>query len=985
MFSFLKKNLWPIILILLVAALCFLNYTPKTFLTGWDTLHPEFNFPLNFQRTLQGVWRPEQGLGAVAGHSHMADLPRQVILWLFSFVFPLSFLRYFYFFACLFLGPLGLYFFLKKIVFSKIEETPQKLFSFLGALFYLFNLGTAQHFFVPFEMFATQYAFLGWLFLLISQYLAKPNKKTLVLFTLVSFLSTPQAYAATLWYAYFACLVLFLLVFLFTRKFKKPWPSLKIFLTTLLINSFWLFPNLYYVWRHSGAVLEAKINRLFSQEAFLHNYEYGQISSAAILKNHLFSWTHFNFQTDKFEMLLQPWLNHLSQPLTMGLLYLFFFLVILGLLAVFLKKRKNLYPFGLIFALSFLFLINATPPFDSFWTFLRNRSSLFREALRFPFTKFSLLLMFAEAVFLSFGAWTLSRMVAQKKGFQKAPLVVFGFLILSLLFLGRPAFQGQLINPQLEKKIPQAYFEAFDWFGRQGNGRILQLPLHSLWGWEYRSWGFQGAGFTWFGLKQPFLARDFDRWNLKNEKAYQELSYALYAQNLPLFEALLDKYHLQYILFDQSLIDPEHEDQILFWPETEELLASSSKIKKAQEFDFLKVYQIESKQGALDTYPELIDFTSPPADLFAQAQEQAQIYGQINLENYNLKSPQNWPVDLTKLKLEPLLCSPSSENQIFGLKPAQRGFALFGQNALVCTKIPLDKILTKRPMTDFLLKISFANQDQQALFCLTRKNDKNCLLSREEDNGFYFEFAANREIKDYELQFLLKTQSQEKETLVEKIEISIFPAFKKPALLAVENLEIRETIKYSSLRQEVRDTFSFTKLEHNQSYGILIEAENESGLPLRFCLTNSVSKRCDLYDNLKNGQNLFFLPPMGSNGQGYDVNLSNYAIGPIPSINLLKSIKIIPLDYEFIKSQSNSSGKYLTNNQSFEKNWGAFEYQGGLKIKSLGRPEEINGWENGWLVTEPPQGEIVFFFWPQLLQYLGFFLIFLFIVLMVIF
>ena len=183
MLSFFKKNLLIIILLVVTLILCFLNYTSGTWLSGWDTLHPEFNFPLNFQRILNGVWRPEQGLGAVAGHSHMADLPRQVFLWLFSFILPLSFLRYFYFFICLLLGPLGVYFFLEKIVFKQQPNLGKKSFSFLGALFYLLNLGTIQHFYAPFEMFAAQYAALGWLFLLATWYLQKPQKRTLIWFS----------------------------------------------------------------------------------------------------------------------------------------------------------------------------------------------------------------------------------------------------------------------------------------------------------------------------------------------------------------------------------------------------------------------------------------------------------------------------------------------------------------------------------------------------------------------------------------------------------------------------------------------------------------------------------------------------------------------------------------------------------------------------------------------------------------------------------
>jgi len=150
---------WPIAVLLLVSfILVFNNYTPGTFLSGWDTLHPEFNFGLNFKRQIFGVFREEQGLGAVAAHSHMADLPRTTILYLFHFILPIDLLRYSYIFLNLIIGPIGMFLFLNRVVIKN------KIGSFLGALFYLLNLGTMQQFIVPFEMFTAQYVVLPWLF-----------------------------------------------------------------------------------------------------------------------------------------------------------------------------------------------------------------------------------------------------------------------------------------------------------------------------------------------------------------------------------------------------------------------------------------------------------------------------------------------------------------------------------------------------------------------------------------------------------------------------------------------------------------------------------------------------------------------------------------------------------------------------------------------------------------------------------------------------
>ena len=102
-----------------------------------------------------------------------------------------------------------------------------------------------------------------------------------------------------------------------------------------------------------------------------------------------------------------------------------------------------------------------------------------------------------------------------------------------------------------------ALFEMFDYFESQNEyGRVADFPIHSLWGWTYYDWnepielGYQGAGFLWFGIKQPLLNREFDRWGLNNEQYYREMSYAVYSKDLPLIENLLKKYKIRWLIFN---------------------------------------------------------------------------------------------------------------------------------------------------------------------------------------------------------------------------------------------------------------------------------------------------------------------------------------------------------------------------------------------------------------------------------------------------
>src|SRR5947209_3302816 len=101
-------NYFPIGLLLVISLTLFItNYIPGTYLTGWDNLHPEFNFWLNIKRSIFSVWQEYQGLGLLAGMAHASDLPHQLLLLLASAVLPNNLLRYFYHFLMIFVGMSG--------------------------------------------------------------------------------------------------------------------------------------------------------------------------------------------------------------------------------------------------------------------------------------------------------------------------------------------------------------------------------------------------------------------------------------------------------------------------------------------------------------------------------------------------------------------------------------------------------------------------------------------------------------------------------------------------------------------------------------------------------------------------------------------------------------------------------------------------------------------------------------------------------------
>ena len=104
----------------LVVLLFITNYVPGTILSGWDNLHPEFDFGLNIKRSIFAVWQEYQGVGLLGGMAHAADLPRQIFLLFLSLFLPLNSLRYIWTFIMLFVGSAGAYFLIiHGLIFSQ--------------------------------------------------------------------------------------------------------------------------------------------------------------------------------------------------------------------------------------------------------------------------------------------------------------------------------------------------------------------------------------------------------------------------------------------------------------------------------------------------------------------------------------------------------------------------------------------------------------------------------------------------------------------------------------------------------------------------------------------------------------------------------------------------------------------------------------------------------------------------------------------------
>lgn len=596
------KYIYPVILFLLVFYLGVVNYEKGSWLTGWDNTHPEFDFGLNISRSLS-VWRENRGLGLPSGMSHPTHFFLGLQWLIFSFILPSSFIRYFWQFLMLFLGPLGVYIFLKEIIFSDDKSTNHfwiLSLSFIGALFYLFNLVTVQMFYIPLETFTAHYGFLPWFLFLGISYIRSRKVKYLLFYILICLLSSVQAFTATLFFVFWGFSTFAYFYSAFTeKKAKRVSSAFLVSAITLIVNFYWLLPFIYYLFTHGDFVPNSLINVLASEESYLMNMKYASLKDLVILKNFPFITSDYDLLSSSFLPLMRRWSSFYSEnPFIGSLGYFLFAFVVFGVFysfytALIKKKVSKVAFFGFLF---FFFLLicwfllwGIHSPLALLFSFLQNTFPSFEEAFRFPFTKVGIFTSFTYSILLTIGIYGLGNIFSKLRKFS---IIIPLLLVLWTL----PLFKGALFYDGVQVAIPSEYFEMFSWFDEQNSdGRVLPLPIHTHWSWRYNTWGYRGSGFTWFGIKQPLLDRAFDVWSPHNQEAYYQISNAVYSDDYDQFIDTLEKFDVVWLIDDYSIVGADvPQDSPFMGTQYYRKFLQSDAFVLEKDLDFLKVYRFRN-------------------------------------------------------------------------------------------------------------------------------------------------------------------------------------------------------------------------------------------------------------------------------------------------------------------------------------------------------------------------------------------------------
>lgn len=579
----LSEWFFPLLLLGICVFVAYRNYVPGTWLIGWDSLLPELNLKLNIARSLSAVWQEYQGLGLLGGMAHAADLPRQVILAGFSAFIPTSFLRYFWAFLMLLIGPMGTYMLVSKVFISKDAGLVAKMAGFASAVFYLFNLATLQTFYTPFETFVGFYGFFPWLLYFAARYLSREKGRPLVMFAIVSILGAGAFYVQTLFVVY----ALFLTVFALESivRFGKDGllRSVKLALVTLFVNAFWLLPVLFFSLTSSSIPATSHINSIATPETQLMNLARTDFKDIATLKGYWFDYYDWG-KDGTYDYLYKNWINYTNQPNVANISLILFFVSSAGL-AVSLLKKKTSYALSLLALLGIsYFMLNGGQV-----TWIPYFSEIFRNA----FTKWANAMALIYAVGIGLFVYVVSDVIKSKLKYFCAGLIslcIVGASIFSVL----PVIKGELIGKSMKLGMPSYYLETINYFKAQDSTkRIADFPLTDFWGWKFNDWGYRGSGFLWYGIPQPMLDRAFDVWSPYNEAFYSEISHVIETGNSNELKYVLNKYQVSYILFDQSIFEPGDPGSPAKIQKQKDFLESSGLVTKAKEFGKITVFKVD--------------------------------------------------------------------------------------------------------------------------------------------------------------------------------------------------------------------------------------------------------------------------------------------------------------------------------------------------------------------------------------------------------
>ncbi|MBP7740709.1 hypothetical protein KA089_00830 [Candidatus Woesebacteria bacterium] len=577
------------------------NTSIRSYYSGWDNIHAEFDIAQYAKRVFFGAWQEHKGLGGPSAKGHLSEITRLPIIYLIDLILPAYLVRSTFIMLMYATGGVGMYLYLKKIWIKDSLKENSKWIAGLGSLLYLLHPLTLQQFYISFEIFTVQFAFFPFLILSIHLLLRKITWKSILIFMIVQLALAPSAHTPTVHYLG----VLFSLIYSFFSALdsKKIFSAFKfmlfIGLLTMLMNAYWILPNLYYGLHNSRYVSQSEANVLFGPESLWSIRDSSTLHSFLTGFHYLTTWRDYDFKTEEHQLIFNEWSNHLKNPFRNMQLYTIGIFSILGFFITIFNKRigKKRWAIVIIYLICIsLIWIDLFPTNNIILQLYKSKT--FLETFRNPFTKLSILYSFFLIVLIVEFLKLITVLIENKLNKKVQQVVLPSFLLIFFVYIisiTSPIFSGHLISEKLKVIFPPEYEKLYSFMKtKDSDMRTLEMPYISREGWVLYDWStpnrtnaYQGIGFYFFGFPQPFLTPDFARWSEVNDFFYQELQYAIDKNDFEQFKQITKKYNIPLAIVDESRVYPYKDYD---FQKNYEMLENSG-YKKIWQEKYISVYE----------------------------------------------------------------------------------------------------------------------------------------------------------------------------------------------------------------------------------------------------------------------------------------------------------------------------------------------------------------------------------------------------------
>lgn len=552
---FLEKRFPEILLILLLLLICIISIQPGKYLLSNDNYSPELNPTLSVSRYLESpAWRGYRVLG-FASESEQADVFRSIFYTVFDSFLPSWLIGQLFYFFSMAIGAISVAYLTRMLIVKSKLRRYANWGYLLSGVIYFTTLWTMWLFYQNMAPYIVNFGFFPLLLLSIYKYSQKNNWKNLSLLFFTSILFTATSVIATLFVIDFVFIVLFTIFVNFFSKYERKREIKNVLITLgvfLLTQLFWILPFIHYTLSTSGDIVDSYTNRTITASVIdLETSMQTMINSAR-----LYNRTLFEQEGDTYVFPMAELFQTYDFYKAIGLLPAL--LCVIGLIFGIVKKNYKLIFWGVL-GIGSLFLIKViNPPFGVIFSWLQENIPLFKQVLRWPFSKLGQIYLICLTVLSTFGAIYLIKFFESffSKKLPKRLFILSSFVLLCTLQLiySEYMFKGDIFAERALVNVPQEYFELKEYVVKNDQtGRIYHAPPSNNNYFREYEWGFWGSQFISYIIPNPIMDMSSAVGSKVGENALLEISNVVRSESKDELLSLLHRYDVKYVLFDSSI------------------------------------------------------------------------------------------------------------------------------------------------------------------------------------------------------------------------------------------------------------------------------------------------------------------------------------------------------------------------------------------------------------------------------------------------